>query len=105
MDAAGNLSARRHKAARRNLGTLYDFAPDGTFTLLHQFQRRSRWRDAPTAAPLTLDARGTIGGLTVQGGTANGPRLWLREAARSKCCVPSAWTMTVTGRVRPAAPA
>ncbi len=71
MDAAGNLYGTTPQGGASNLGTLFKLAPDGTFTLLHGFNG-GRDGAMPTAAPLTLDARGTIWGLTVQGGVANG---------------------------------
>jgi uncharacterized repeat protein (TIGR03803 family) len=71
MDAAGNLYGTTAKGGASNMGMLFKLAPDGTFAILHTF---SGGRDGavPTAAALTLDARGTIYGLTEQGGIANG---------------------------------
>jgi uncharacterized repeat protein (TIGR03803 family) len=71
MDAAGNLYGTTPQGGASNLGTLFKLAPDGTFTLLHTF-KGGRDGAAPTGAALTLGARGTIYGMTVNGGLANG---------------------------------
>jgi uncharacterized repeat protein (TIGR03803 family) len=71
MDAAGNIYGTTPMGGASNLGTLFRLAPDGTFTVLHGF-KSGRDGAIPTAAPLTLDAHGTIYGMTEQGGTANG---------------------------------
>ena len=71
MDAAGNLYGTTPYGGASNLGTLFKLAPDGTFTLLHTF-KGGRDGATPTGAALTLGARGTIYGMTVNGGVANG---------------------------------
>jgi len=71
MDAAGNLYGTTPQGGASDMGTLFKVAPDGTFTLLHAFQG-GRDGAKPTASALTVDAHGTIYGLTEQGGIANG---------------------------------
>lgn len=71
MDADGNLYGTAPHGGADGLGTLFKLAPGGDFTLLHTF-KGGRDGAVPTAAALTLDAHGTIYGMTEQGGRVNG---------------------------------
>src|ERR1700729_3165158 len=71
VDAAGNLYGTSAQGGAYGLGTLFELAPDGTFSLLHTF-KGGRDGAGPTAAALTFGDHGALYGLTANGGTANG---------------------------------
>jgi uncharacterized repeat protein (TIGR03803 family) len=75
MDAAGNLYGTSAQGGAYGLGTLFELATDGTFSLLHTF-KGGRDGAGPTAAALAMGNHGTLYGLTVNGGAANGGTAW-----------------------------
>ena len=72
LDAQGNLFGVTPSGGAQNAGTVYQLAPDGTFTVLHAFCQLSNCTDGNSpAGAIVLDESGNLFGSTREGGAHN----------------------------------
>jgi uncharacterized repeat protein (TIGR03803 family) len=75
-DKAGNFYGTTSQGGTSNAGVLFKISAKGKYSILHTFTGAANDGKYPTYTSLLMDSRGTLYGVTEEGGAANGGILY-----------------------------